>query len=811
MAVSHNELLDEQVTEWLQYLGEEPRNGQDWADWIGDGQLICRVANIIVPGSVARITKSKKPFKKMENISCFIKVCRQIGVPDQDLFAPQGLVQGTEVGIKSFLRCMDVFGIMVQKNCKEFPGPHLGFDPNGGVFKPSSSSGSQRFSKRELGSPKKKMSNVLANQSPSTPKSPQAAIKMPSIKADNSTKSPSPATSSPQATPAPSIEPKIAEARMSANPRPVIPKANHSLFEQAVQATPGDSRLWNNLGAFGGGTIDGVQYTPVECFEKATQLDEKNSKAWHNLGRSEPDPKKAKLFYHKAVIAEPKNAMALNDFGACGGFPPDLSSKRCFEKALEIEPEIADAWSNLGADGGGIVDGISYTTLGCYEKALDLDPSSAEAWNNLGTAGGGKIDDKSYSETECYMQSIKFQPNYGDAWCNLGIVGGAEIDNTTYTPEMCYRKAIGANSEDSHAWTNLGTVLDGEEKTKAFLRALELNPNDTVAWYDLGNSGGGAVHGKKFCVRTCYEKSIELDDTNFAAWFRLAFVGGGSVNSKFFSSKCCYVKALELKDHAPAWNNVGTLIDPAESKIQVKAKDYNSKECFVRALEIENKYADAWFNLASVEGATVNGSDYDKVGALKRVLALAPNDADAWNNLGVAQGGEVGGRVYNIRECFEKALTCLSDHMHAQSNLKLLTSSGTDASQSYASVWMQDPYRSRKLNFEIAGAENLVGATTPWCEVRLVPKKVDDQEPQILSKTQVGQGSNPTWNHEFSVEAKAGDYFTFSLHNSEDEVGLIGQVYFGIGHDVVFSDDFFPVLLATTTDCKLALKVKEMI
>jgi hypothetical protein len=45
-----------------------------------------------------------------------------------------------------------------------------------------------------------------------------------------------------------------------------------------------NSNAWVGLGVEGGGTVNGILYSPNECYVKALEADPKNSDARHNLG-----------------------------------------------------------------------------------------------------------------------------------------------------------------------------------------------------------------------------------------------------------------------------------------------------------------------------------------------------------------------------------------------------------------------------------------------------------------------------------------------------------------------------------------------
>jgi len=51
-----------------------------------DGQVLCKLVNIIRPGSVKKINTSAMVFKEMENINQFLKACEDLGCKKLDLF-----------------------------------------------------------------------------------------------------------------------------------------------------------------------------------------------------------------------------------------------------------------------------------------------------------------------------------------------------------------------------------------------------------------------------------------------------------------------------------------------------------------------------------------------------------------------------------------------------------------------------------------------------------------------------------------------------------------------------------------------------
>jgi len=62
-----------------------------------DGTLLCKLINIIKPGSVKKINTQKMPFKQMENINNYLKGCETVGCKPIDLFQSVDLYESQNV------------------------------------------------------------------------------------------------------------------------------------------------------------------------------------------------------------------------------------------------------------------------------------------------------------------------------------------------------------------------------------------------------------------------------------------------------------------------------------------------------------------------------------------------------------------------------------------------------------------------------------------------------------------------------------------------------------------------------------------
>merc|ERR1712217_783208 len=75
-------------------------------------------------GTIAKINESGRPFKERENISNFLKACRDLGVQEYAVFSTDDLYE--EKNMWSVIRCIHALGGCLRRSVPEFTGPHLG-------------------------------------------------------------------------------------------------------------------------------------------------------------------------------------------------------------------------------------------------------------------------------------------------------------------------------------------------------------------------------------------------------------------------------------------------------------------------------------------------------------------------------------------------------------------------------------------------------------------------------------------------------------------------------------------------------------
>jgi len=69
----------------------------EFAEGLKDGQVLCKLINVIKPGSVKKINKNNMAFKQMENIGNFLSACENLGMNKIDLFQTVDLYENQNI------------------------------------------------------------------------------------------------------------------------------------------------------------------------------------------------------------------------------------------------------------------------------------------------------------------------------------------------------------------------------------------------------------------------------------------------------------------------------------------------------------------------------------------------------------------------------------------------------------------------------------------------------------------------------------------------------------------------------------------
>uniref|UniRef100_A0A1B6L9J9 Transgelin n=1 Tax=Graphocephala atropunctata TaxID=36148 RepID=A0A1B6L9J9_9HEMI len=120
----YSEELAQESLEWVRTITNEDFNTSgdvdNFYETLKDGQLLCRLVNIMKPGSVKKINQSTMAFKCMENINAFLDIARQMGVPAQETFQTVDLWE--RQNLNSVVICLQSLG----RKGSQFGQPSIG-------------------------------------------------------------------------------------------------------------------------------------------------------------------------------------------------------------------------------------------------------------------------------------------------------------------------------------------------------------------------------------------------------------------------------------------------------------------------------------------------------------------------------------------------------------------------------------------------------------------------------------------------------------------------------------------------------------
>uniref|UniRef100_A0A7S3V0S6 Calponin-homology (CH) domain-containing protein n=1 Tax=Aplanochytrium stocchinoi TaxID=215587 RepID=A0A7S3V0S6_9STRA len=132
--------LDAEIAERrnANYPHEEEKQAQAWietilgvqfdkefGEYLQNGVVLCHLMNTVQPGKIKKIYEGTMPFKLRENISAFVRGCREMGVPEGDLFTTEALFEQKDIA--TVVLGLFAFSRAIQTNKSiNFKGPILG-------------------------------------------------------------------------------------------------------------------------------------------------------------------------------------------------------------------------------------------------------------------------------------------------------------------------------------------------------------------------------------------------------------------------------------------------------------------------------------------------------------------------------------------------------------------------------------------------------------------------------------------------------------------------------------------------------------
>jgi hypothetical protein len=92
-AAKYDKALEGALRTWVEEKTEMPI-GDDFADGLKNGVILCKLINKLKPKTIKGINlKAKMPFHCMENITKFLNGCRALGIPEHSMFSTVDLYE----------------------------------------------------------------------------------------------------------------------------------------------------------------------------------------------------------------------------------------------------------------------------------------------------------------------------------------------------------------------------------------------------------------------------------------------------------------------------------------------------------------------------------------------------------------------------------------------------------------------------------------------------------------------------------------------------------------------------------------------
>jgi tetratricopeptide (TPR) repeat protein len=214
--------------------------------------------------------------------------------------------------------------------------------------------------------------------------------------------------------------------------------------------------------------------------------------------------------------------------------------------------------------------------------------------------------------------------------------------------ELPKRNVATPNTEKkaSTGWLNRSIELEKKKDWAGMiehtLRWTKAQPDDVVAWYNLGIAYGDS--GQTAKAIEAYRQAIRINPEYDNAWLNLGVAYGDSGQT---------AKAIEADQQAirinpendSAWNNLGAAYG-------VSGQTAKAIEAHQQAIRINSENADAWYNLGVAYRES--GQATKETEAYQQSIRIDPKKAPAWHNLGIAYKGS--GQIDKAIEAYQQAI-----------------------------------------------------------------------------------------------------------------------------------------------------------
>ena len=120
----YDKKLEDEAIKWIEQVSNVTFD-KDFGPMLQDGVVLCTLVNSIVPSKIKKINRAGNVYKKLENISSFLRACRELGVAESSLFPANNLAHLQDMN--QVLTCIVALSTAIQRNeSLKWTGPVMG-------------------------------------------------------------------------------------------------------------------------------------------------------------------------------------------------------------------------------------------------------------------------------------------------------------------------------------------------------------------------------------------------------------------------------------------------------------------------------------------------------------------------------------------------------------------------------------------------------------------------------------------------------------------------------------------------------------
>ncbi len=122
----YDHVLEATVCGWIgKIIGRAKPGSEPASIWLKSGDVLCTLMNCIRPGTIPKYNiNTTSKFKQMENISLFLRACREVGMLEKDLFSTIDLYEVKDMN--TVILTLFNLGGTIQSTIPYFTGPTIG-------------------------------------------------------------------------------------------------------------------------------------------------------------------------------------------------------------------------------------------------------------------------------------------------------------------------------------------------------------------------------------------------------------------------------------------------------------------------------------------------------------------------------------------------------------------------------------------------------------------------------------------------------------------------------------------------------------